>query len=265
MFRNILLLVLATPFLSNAAQAQVCPLNLQNPIIVPKKESDAADTEKRAYRLPDGSILFVGKYTIDADGAPDAFGPNNTGIDNTSSAGTKGNWWALATDAENCGPSGKPLVQGPEHPHPGLYISKTTLINPDVKNCASQQRYVNSRTIPFVALSSQIARIEKSVKGNLVVVLPESGQPQFAVHADAAPVYGIGEGSMALASLLNLNPNPRNGGTNERKFVYLVLPERMGYPASANAVVEAAKTAFAAWGGMEKLKACATAVRAAPR
>ena len=38
--------------------------------------------------------------TIDADGAPNAYHPDNTGLDDLANAGTPGRWEGLAKDAE---------------------------------------------------------------------------------------------------------------------------------------------------------------------
>jgi hypothetical protein len=247
-----------------SAQAQTCPIDTANPIVIPKDPSKPNDRTKRAYRLADGSIVFLGRFTIDADGAPRAYGPNNTGLDATGNAGRPGNWWALATTAANCGPTGTPIVQGNDDPAPGFFVSKTTMENPAF-NCRKQRRYVDSDTIPYVALPRAIASITGN-QGKLAVVQRTAAAGLgLAVHADQAPKFGIGEGSMQLARTLGLNPNPRAGGTGTRELLFLVLPQRMGFPADAGAVETAARTAFEAWGGMGRLTACRTAVENAPR
>src|ERR1700733_2204452 len=44
------------------------------------------------------AFAYLTGMMIDADGAPNAYGPGNCGIDDLSNAGKPGHWWALATD-----------------------------------------------------------------------------------------------------------------------------------------------------------------------
>lgn len=247
---------------ADAARAQTCPIDLANPIRIPKKANDPSDRIKHAYRLPDGSIVFLGRFTIDADGAPHAYNPSNTGLDHIGNAGSPGNWWALATNAPECGPTGTPVLQASDDPAPGFYVSKTTMEN-TAFGCRKQRRYVNSETISYVALPPVVARVMNN-QGRLAVV-QRGLSTGFAVHADQAPKFGVGEGSMELARTLGLNPSPRNGGTNIRELLFLILPQRMGFPPDNGAVQTASRTAFAAWGGFPRLMVCRTAVENAPR
>lgn len=246
--------------------AQTCSIDLKNPIVIPEDPDDEEDEAKHAYRLPDGSIVFLGALTIDADGAPKAYGPGDSGLDETKNGGHPGNWWGLATDAPECAETGTPLVQGPNDPAPGFYVSTTTMTDPAVDDCTRQRNYVDSGAIPFVALSPMIATIAHN-KGKLVVVYrPSNGKIAFALNADTAPAHGIGEGSMLLARDLGADDNPRRGGIDDRELVYLVLPERIGFPASAEALRAAARKVFEkSWGGEKRLKLCKAALDKAPR
>lgn len=49
-------------------------------------------------------------------------------------------------------------------------------------------------------------------------------QVRFAVFADVGPRQKLGEGSMALAASLGVNPNPRTGGTHKPVVEYIVFP-----------------------------------------
>ena len=91
-------------------------------------------------------ILYKAKMAIDADGSPQAYGPNNSGLDWTANAGSPGNWWGVVTDV-----SGNPIIQGPSDPFPGLYVSTTSLVN-SAFSTTNPLRYVNSSTIPFFVL-----------------------------------------------------------------------------------------------------------------
>src|SRR5215467_16217503 len=61
-------------------------------------ESFPLRTEDLTVIKSDGGILFTAGMTIDADGAPNAYGPRNRGLDFTANArGTHG-WVALVTN-----------------------------------------------------------------------------------------------------------------------------------------------------------------------
>ncbi len=245
-----------------AKAATDCLIDRDNPIIIP---AHGDDTKQLAYRLSDGSIVFLGRFTIDADGAPKAYGPDDSGLDDLANAGESGNWYGLATDAPDCGPAGTPLVQGADDPAPGFYVSTTAMTNPAVHDCRKQSNYVDSSSIPYVALPPAIAKLDRN-RGNLVVVeqLP-GGSPQFGVQADVAPRDGLGEGSIDLAQRLGLKSDPRHGGTSKRKIVFVVLTDRMAFPANADEVNTNASAAFDKWGGQERLDACRQALLSAPR
>ena len=255
-------LLSAWSFAVTAVAEDRCALDVVHPIVVPKNPRDKNDTVKHAYRLGDQSVVFLGRFDVDADGAPRAYGPNDSGLDFTRNAGSPGHWFGIATDAPGCGPKGRPLVQEANDPAPGFYVSTTAMTNPAVHDCRNPHNYVDASEIPYVALPPAISSVDAG--GGSLVVIADGSNPQFALQADTAPAYGFGEGSIKLAQALGLNPNPRNGGVHERRFVYLVLRERGGFPASGNDVQATARAAFEAWGGVGRLQLCATAVRTAP-
>jgi hypothetical protein len=223
---------------------------------------------KHAYRLADGSALFLGQMFVDADGAPKAYHKDDAkALDNLVNAGVPGNWWALATDAPDCGPAGNPLVQKAGDPAPGNYVAMTSMVNPTVDDCSKPKNYVNAQTIPYLALSQKIRAFDYAHnKGALALVLnTQNGKQAFAVFADQAPDYGFGEGSIYLNKMLGNNPDPKTGGTDVRQNVIIVFKAEMGFPANAAAVNSAAAKAFAAWGGAARLKECSEALKAAPK
>jgi peptidoglycan-N-acetylglucosamine deacetylase len=70
-------------------------------------------------------FFFQAGMAIDADGAPNAYHPQNKGIDGLEHAGEPGNWWALVTDTGK--PTGNPVIQKANDPYPGYYISSTVM------------------------------------------------------------------------------------------------------------------------------------------
>src|ERR1700741_688513 len=74
------------------------------------------------------SFIFKAGLAIDADGAPNCYGPDNSGIDYTANGGDDsgdGSWWGGPVDA-----NGLPLIQKIYDPYPGYYVSATAHINP---------------------------------------------------------------------------------------------------------------------------------------
>jgi hypothetical protein len=71
------------------------------------------------------AFFFVSGMTIDADGAPNAYNPDDTGLDELANAGAPAHWNGIITDRD-----GNPLIQQRErsfYPFPGYYISCTSL------------------------------------------------------------------------------------------------------------------------------------------
>ena len=87
-----------------------------------------------------------------ADGAPNAYHPDNSGLDDLSNAGTPGRWEGLAKDAD-----GEPIIQGPNDPFPGYYVSATALAD-RTKPVNDPTRYVDASKIPFIVLPGAMAR-----------------------------------------------------------------------------------------------------------
>jgi len=63
----------------------------------------------------DTAFFYEAGMTIDADGAPNAYHPDNIGLDDLSNAGSPGYWMGLAKNAD-----GEPFVQGPNDPFPAI-------------------------------------------------------------------------------------------------------------------------------------------------
>ena len=156
--------------------------------------------------------------TIDADGAPNAYHPDNTGLDDLANAGTPGRWEGLAKDAD-----GKPFIQGPDDPFPGYYVSATALAD-RAKPVNDPTRYVDASKIPFVVLPGGMARQLGARPGDFAVVFNQrNGKFSYAIFGDIGPYDRIGEGSMALAENLGIRSDARNGGAR-RGILYLVFP-----------------------------------------
>lgn len=192
-------------------------------------------------------VAFKGGMTIDADGSPRAYNPQNTGLDALGNAGRPGNWWGLATDS-----AGKPYVQGPNDPAPGHYVSTTALM--DSRFPANDpRRYVDSEKVPFIAIPPQLK--DQGVKlGDLVAVRNErTGKTVFAVVADIGPRDHLGEGSIKLAQELGINADARRGGAGSG-LSYVAFPgSKVSWPMTHEEIQAAGRRAFDAWGGDAQL------------
>src|ERR1700741_1242094 len=168
---------------------------------------------------PSGATMYKAKFYIDADGSPRAYGPNNSGLDWTANAGYTGNWWALVTDA-----SGNPIIQGPSEPYPGMYVCATSLYDSNY-GLSNPLRYVNSETVPYIAMPQNVLASGNVHPGDVAYVYNTvTGQSCFAIYADAGNNTSIGEGSIYLASQIGVNPNVRTGGTSLGIIDYVVFP-----------------------------------------
>jgi len=170
-------------------------------------------------RLPGTSAFFYESgMTIDADGAPNAYHPENVGLDDLANAGTPGRWEGLAKDAD-----GEPYIQGPDDPFPGFYVSETALADRS-KAANDPTRYVDASRIPFIVLPGGTARQLGARPGDFAVVFNQrNGKSAYAIFGDVGPFDRIGEGSMALAENLGVRSDARNGGAR-RGILYLVFP-----------------------------------------
>jgi hypothetical protein len=165
-----------------------------------------------------GGVFFTAGMTIDADGAPNAYGPKNRGLDYTANARGAHGWAALVTNRH-----GNPVRQKSGQ-YRGFYVSTTSLEQTSVKDVANPNRYIDARTIPYIALPKDFAERFGIGLGDLAVVINEAnGHSAYAVFADVGPRGRIGEGSIALARELGLPANPRHDQAFGQ-ITYLIFP-----------------------------------------
>ncbi len=151
------------------------------------------------------AFFFTSGMTIDADGSPNAYNADNTGLDDLANAGAPGHWEGVLQDKE-----GNPLVQGPGDPYPGYYISCTSLAD-WTKPPDDPTRYVDASKSPYIVLPGEVARQAGARPGDLAVVVNIWNKSySYAIFAD---VGTLGEGSIALANNLGIASDARHGGT----------------------------------------------------
>jgi len=165
-----------------------------------------------------GGVLFTAGMTVDADGAPNAYGPRNKGLDYTANARGAQGWAALVTNKQ-----GNPVLQK-RGPYRGFYVSTTSLEQHDIKDQANPKRYVDARTVPYIALPRDFAERFGITLGDVVAVFNEAnGRSAYAIFADVGPRGRIGEGSIALAKALGMPADPRRSQAFGH-ITYLIFP-----------------------------------------
>jgi hypothetical protein len=207
----------------------------------------------------DTAFFYESGMTIDADGAPNAYHPDNMGLDDLANAGSPGNWQGLAKNQD-----GEPFVQGPDDPFPGYYVSATALAD-RTKPANDPTRYIDATKIPFIVLPGSLARQFGARPGDFAVVFnPRSGKSSYAIFGDVGPSDRIGEGSIALAENLGIRSDARNGGAR-RGIVFLVFPgSGNGRPRPIEEINAESEKLFQAWGGTFQLAACTVQEPARP-
>jgi hypothetical protein len=214
-------------------------------------EANQADhiREVPVWRMPDSSVFFFEDgMMIDADGAPNAYNPENTGLDDIANAGVPGNWEALAVDHD-----GLPYIQGPDDPFPGFYVSMTALAD-RAKRSSDPTKYVDASKIPYVVLPHEVAAQTGARLGDFAIVLNvRNGKMSNAIFAD---IGTMGEGSVALADNLGLWSDARDGGTRKGIFYLVFVGSGNGKPRSNDEINEQAESVLRDWGGGERLTSC---------
>ena len=108
-------------------------------------------------RLPDGSAYFyqTSNTAIDADGAPNAYNPGNTGLDFNANAGLPDHWHnVLAADPHD---PEQPFVQT-QGQFAGNYVTRTSLLNPSGE-ATDPQTYVDAQSIPYLVFPGNFYRM----------------------------------------------------------------------------------------------------------
>jgi Fungal chitosanase of glycosyl hydrolase group 75 len=112
---------------------------------------------------------------------------------------------------------------------------------------------VNSAHIPFFVLPGGNS-FGCSLGDVGLVWNTETDDNCFAIYADIGPRDQIGEGSMALAKALALDPDPKKGGTEAQKIVYLVFPQSLPGWHEPDEWWQVAADFVKQWGGLARLQ-----------
>ncbi len=213
------------------------------------------------FQQSTGSLVFLSGLNISANGAPNAYHPDDVSrLDTLQHALTGRQWTGIATDR-----FGKPFVQGAQDPAPGFFVSVTALTDPEVQDRADPNRYVDSTHVSYIALpggdNARAAYAAAGVRlGDLGIVYNvREGTIAPAVFADFSAPWVLGQGSIRLAEKLGYSDtSPRHGSVTDAQTLYLIFPgSGLGFPRNVHDIEQAALDHLAKWGEDTRLKDCA--------
>lgn len=211
--------------------------------------------ESRAY-------CYVTDFmTIDADGAPNAYHPENTGLDHLRHAGYPGtSWWktVLVTDPGN---PDRPFVMASGR-YSGYYLSMTALKDP-ARPVTDPARYVDASRVPYVVFPVTFSALNGvgSLGDIGIAVNLSTGESSPFVVGDLGPRnHPLGEVSIRLAERLGGREVSARTGPKEPlgEILYIVFPgsgERYPWPQSPKNVERIALELLASIGGAEAVLA----------
>ncbi|OUS24809.1 hypothetical protein A9Q99_23395 [Gammaproteobacteria bacterium 45_16_T64] len=214
------------------------------------------DDAQRAY-------FFVNdQVAVDAGGAPNAYHPEDKGLDYLVNAGyPDSTWWpdVLVSDPKN---QSVAYLQ-PSGEFEGYFISKTTLEDQD-KSVFDVQRYVDATTVPYVVFPSTFYKQSGTgLMGDIGVAIHlSSGKMSGFVVADVDPGRAdLGEMSIKLAeSLSGKTANPKNeAGAPKGEILYILFPysaREHPWPLNIDAIQRIALSQLKQVGGKETVVLC---------
>jgi len=165
---------------------------------------------------------------VDADGAPNAYHPDDIGLDLLANAGyPHTNWWKDVLVQDPNDPS-KPFAQTSGH-FEGYFVAMTSLRSP-TGDKTDPETYVDATRFPYVVIPSGFEHLPNVARAGDVGFATHlaSGMTTTFIVGDSGGGSGakLGEGSIALfVSLGGQAPNPRNGaGVPPGKIQYIIFP-----------------------------------------
>jgi hypothetical protein len=194
-------------------------------------------------RNADGSYTTpAAGMTIDGDGAngqtggvpvyaPAGFTPPP--LDFLANAGGPGNWFGVVTDTGK--KDGTPVKQNASDPAPGAFVSATSYRWP-LHARIDPQAYVDAASVPYIVLPSHWRAEAVGVVLGCEATVEDIKTGKILRAAgvlDFGPKAKLGEASIACAKFFGIPSSPKNGGTNEKRFIYRFFP---GVPAVINGV-----------------------------
>jgi len=222
------------------------------------------DYRGTALKRFEGSRAYAYKtarMAVDADGAPNAYHPQNKGIDFNANAGFPNGGWrsVLVTDPAN---RARPFVQT-TGPFAGFFLSMSTLQD-KTKPTTDAARYVDATQVPYVVFPGAFFRLSGTGRSGVLGMARNlrTGAVSPMIFADVGPTnHELGEVSIRLAENLGgQNVSPKTGGGVPRgPFAYVIFPgseQQPAWPVSAARMASVAEAELAKVGGWDAVLAC---------
>lgn len=147
--------------------------------------------------------LLTRRMDVDVDGAPRAYGPpGSDALDYLRNAHSMGVLSApvvgYLTDDD---PAHRPIVQGPNDPAPGYYVSQTAYEDESVDDEHNPRRYVDATRINYVVLGKEARRLGARLGDFVAVYSMRTHRSAFGIVGDSGNPSGD-EGSLHLLQAL---------------------------------------------------------------
>lgn len=219
-------------------------------------------------------MFVVQEVKVDADGAPNAYHPDDVGLNCVSGTGFKGldcpanggypsqSWWrsAIVPDPHR---NDVAYVQ-PDGEFKGFFVSQTSLKDAS-KPAIDPSKYVDSSSVPYLVFPGNFYKLAGTgAVGDLgfAINLDNGNQSPFIVAEVGPPKARLGEMSIALGSALGgNNPNPRTGaGVPRGNMAFIVFPRSKAsppWPMPSDKFATDPLTHLNEVGGSEMLRSCA--------
>lgn len=161
---------------------------------------------------------IVVPMSVDVDGAPTCYGPDDKkALDFERNAHDKKTGAIVGYLIDR---NGKPIIQGPNDPAPGFYISTTAYRDINNHNKTDPRRYVNASEINYTVLARSAKNKGVETGDFCVVHAIKKNKTVFAIVGDTGHSSGA-EGSLAL--LQRLGFKVKNGKGTEEEITDIVV------------------------------------------
>jgi len=141
--------------------------------------------------------LVTRRMDVDVDGAPTAYGPKGMAtLDEPGHARLEGKFWkpivGYVLDDE-----GHPVVQGPDDPAPGYYVSQTAYSDKDIDDERNPRGYLDATKINYVVLGKEAKKRGVKLGDYVAVYSTKMRRAVFGIVGDDGNPSGD-EGSLHL-------------------------------------------------------------------
>ena len=175
--------------------------------------------------MPSFEIL-THRMDVDVDGAPNAYGPpGSRTLDILKNAHYRGRKGAEIVGflTEDDHPD-VPVLQRPQDPYPGLYISQTAFTDPTRTNPRDVSRYVDATRISYIVLGKEARRRGAKLGDFVAVTSRRTHRSVYGIVGDDGNPSGD-EGSLHLLQALGYPfHDGRDDAVEDREIVVRYFP-----------------------------------------